>query len=175
MPIPHEGSWKPGNPVIVSRKHPKKLLVRESNPGRLRDRQKCYQLHQRGLAVLALARLGIKMSSGGRFRSSDLWVMSPTRFRCATPLLSDVSGQGRLEILLSGPRARLRGIGKSFQLAKLWHQYNTSRAHKLPPVQERLSYSGPCKPLGWSSSLIGSLQTKMQNIHHLRFPRGPPP
>ena len=25
--------------------------------------------------------------SGGRFRSSDLWVMSPTRFRCATPLL----------------------------------------------------------------------------------------
>ena len=28
---------------------PKKLLVGESNPGRLRDRQKCYQLHQRGL------------------------------------------------------------------------------------------------------------------------------
>ena len=27
----------------------KKLLVGESNPGRLRDRQKCYQLHQRGL------------------------------------------------------------------------------------------------------------------------------
>ena len=27
---------------------PKKLLVGESNPGRLRDRQKCYQLHQRG-------------------------------------------------------------------------------------------------------------------------------
>ena len=26
----------------------KKLLVGESNPGRLRDRQKCYQLHQRG-------------------------------------------------------------------------------------------------------------------------------
>ena len=25
------------------------LHVRESNPGRLRDRQKCYQLHQRGL------------------------------------------------------------------------------------------------------------------------------
>ena len=27
-----------------------KLHVRESNPGRLRDRQKCYQLHQRGQA-----------------------------------------------------------------------------------------------------------------------------
>ena len=27
------------------------LLVGESNPGRLRDRQKCYQLHQRGLAT----------------------------------------------------------------------------------------------------------------------------
>ena len=26
----------------------KNLHVRESNPGRLRDRQKCYQLHQRG-------------------------------------------------------------------------------------------------------------------------------
>ena len=26
----------------------KKLLVGESNPGRLRDRQKCYQLHQPG-------------------------------------------------------------------------------------------------------------------------------
>ena len=26
----------------------KKLHVRESNPGRLRDRQKCYQLHQHG-------------------------------------------------------------------------------------------------------------------------------
>ena len=25
--------------------------------------------------------------SGGRFRSFDLWVMSPTRFRCATPLV----------------------------------------------------------------------------------------
>ena len=30
---------------------PKKLLVGESNPGRLRDRQKCYQLHQRGSPV----------------------------------------------------------------------------------------------------------------------------
>ena len=28
----------------------KKLHVRESNPGRLRDRQKCYQLHQHGQA-----------------------------------------------------------------------------------------------------------------------------
>ena len=28
----------------------KRLHVRESNPGRLRDRQKCYQLHQRGQA-----------------------------------------------------------------------------------------------------------------------------
>ena len=31
----------------------KKLLVGESNPGRLRDRQKCYQLHQRGLLAWA--------------------------------------------------------------------------------------------------------------------------
>ena len=30
-------------------------------------------------------RYGAK-SSEGRFRSSDLWVMSPTRFRCATSL-----------------------------------------------------------------------------------------
>ena len=29
-------------------KKQKKLLVGESNPGRLRDRQKCYQLHQPG-------------------------------------------------------------------------------------------------------------------------------
>ena len=29
----------------------KTLHVRESNPGRLRDRQKCYQLHQRGHAI----------------------------------------------------------------------------------------------------------------------------
>ena len=28
------------------------LHVRESNPGRLRDRQKCYQLHQRGNMML---------------------------------------------------------------------------------------------------------------------------
>ena len=38
----------PGRYVRVA---PKKLLVGESNPGRLRDRQKCYQLHQRGLLV----------------------------------------------------------------------------------------------------------------------------
>ena len=31
-------------------------------------------------------------TSGGRFRSSDLWVMSPTRFRCATPLSGDHNG-----------------------------------------------------------------------------------
>ena len=31
--------------VLTLKKH---LHVRESNPGRLRDRQKCYQLHQRG-------------------------------------------------------------------------------------------------------------------------------
>ena len=30
-------------------RHAKMLHVGESNPGRLRDRQKCYQLHQRGL------------------------------------------------------------------------------------------------------------------------------
>ena len=38
-----------------TRSEPKKknvLHVGESNPGRLRDRQKCYQLHQRGLAVI---------------------------------------------------------------------------------------------------------------------------
>ena len=29
-----------------------KLLVGESNPGRLRDRQKCYQLHQRGSLLI---------------------------------------------------------------------------------------------------------------------------
>ena len=27
-----------------------------------------------------------KVNSEGRFRSSDLWVMSPTRYRCATSL-----------------------------------------------------------------------------------------
>ena len=27
------------------------LHVRESNPGRLRDRQKCYQLHQHGYVI----------------------------------------------------------------------------------------------------------------------------
>ena len=27
------------------------LHVRESNPGRLRDRQKCYQLHQHGCVI----------------------------------------------------------------------------------------------------------------------------
>ena len=36
---------------------------------------------------------GLAKGSEGRFRSSDLWVMSPTRFRCATSLLDvDVPG-----------------------------------------------------------------------------------
>ena len=35
---------------FLSQMQEKRLHVRESNPGRLRDRQKCYQLHQRGQA-----------------------------------------------------------------------------------------------------------------------------
>ena len=65
----------------------KKLHVRESNPGRLRDRQKCYQLHQRGpqpapnevrtrdltLTKRMLCQLSYKGGSGSRF-----WVGAAT-------------------------------------------------------------------------------------------------
>ena len=39
--------------VVGAMRQKKNLLVGESNPGRLRDRQKCYQLHQPGLAVVS--------------------------------------------------------------------------------------------------------------------------
>ena len=38
----------PGAFLVNFLQKKKKLLVGESNPGRLRDRQKCYQLHQPG-------------------------------------------------------------------------------------------------------------------------------
>ena len=43
-------------------------------------------------------------TSGGRFRSSDLWVMSPTRFRCATPLSGDHNGSNPPGLVGSTPR-----------------------------------------------------------------------
>ena len=68
------------------------LHVRESNPGRLRDRQKCYQLHQRGQppARIELATLRLLSACSARLsyrggnapdqdRTGDLGIMRPTR------------------------------------------------------------------------------------------------
>ena len=71
----------------------RKLHVRESNPGRLRDRQKCYQLHQRGQppARIELATLRLLSACSARLsyrgegnapdqdRTGDLGIMRPTR------------------------------------------------------------------------------------------------
>jgi hypothetical protein len=52
---------------------------------------------------------GLAKGSEGRFRSSDLWVMSPTRFRCATSLLDvDVPGNLRSSLDPGSKRARRR-------------------------------------------------------------------
>ena len=68
----------------------KKLLVGESNPGRLRDRQKCYQLHQRGSPVGYLVRRwdSIPLSQAGA-RSHRLPRGSPTAIRGSNPPKSD--------------------------------------------------------------------------------------
>ena len=54
-------------------------------------------------------------NSGGRFRSSDLWVMSPTRFRCATPLFAVQNDWGEIRTLASEDTGalnqRLRPLG----------------------------------------------------------------
>ena len=69
------------------------LHVRESNPGRLRDRQKCYQLHQRGkpparielatLRLLSACSARLSYRGGGtapdQDRTGDLGIMRPTR------------------------------------------------------------------------------------------------
>ena len=47
------------------------LHVRESNPGRLRDRQECYQLHQHG-SVPPPKLEGLDSFSGGRIRKSEV-------------------------------------------------------------------------------------------------------
>ena len=63
----------------------KKLHVRESNPGRLRDRQKCYQLHQRGQppARIELATLRLLSACSARLSYRGT-CMLPTRIELAT-------------------------------------------------------------------------------------------
>ena len=61
------------------------LHVRESNPGRLRDRQKCYQLHQRGQppARIELATLRLLSACSARLSYRGT-CMLPTRIELAT-------------------------------------------------------------------------------------------
>ena len=62
----------------------KNLHVRESNPGRLRDRQKCYQLHQRGKppARIELATLRLLSACSARLSYRGT-CMLPTRIELA--------------------------------------------------------------------------------------------
>ena len=46
------------------------------------------------------------MYSGSRFRSSDLWVMSPTRFHCAKPLHCHIYIICKCSLWDSNPRLR---------------------------------------------------------------------
>ena len=68
----------------------KNLHVRESNPGRLRDRQKCYQLHQRGQppARIELATLRLLSACSARLSYRGT-CMLPTRIELATLELWD--------------------------------------------------------------------------------------
>ena len=63
----------------------KNLHVRESNPGRLRDRQKCYQLHQRGQppARIELATLRLLSACSARLSYRGVFLL-PTRIELAT-------------------------------------------------------------------------------------------
>merc|ERR1712115_93114 len=59
-------------PTMGKKKHKHGTLhVRESNPGRLRDRQKCYQLHQHG-PVSAAKVEELDSFSGGQIRKSEV-------------------------------------------------------------------------------------------------------
>ena len=64
---------------LMIRNQSKRCAIRESNPGLVLGKHQCYHYTNGALALTS-------KSSEGWFRSTDLWVMSPTRFRCATSL-----------------------------------------------------------------------------------------
>ena len=64
-------------------------------------------LTRAGVFLFAPAKKGRGRGSESRFRSSDLWVMSPTRSRCANSLSCGVRRMGRQENDIRAPRIEL--------------------------------------------------------------------